>query len=284
MMTIHPYDNNNELQDETVASRTDTDNTITARTDELTFSPSQQHKAVKAQLISTITHGLHDPLTVVLGYLEFFKESVDRYMSDKERAYYMRMRRAIDQIDDMINDGVMLERMFNDDALPRNMIFLDQMTQGIVNLTRASPDVAARHQHVEAYIQNGHGTIEGEATLLNRAMQTLVNNALQKTPDGGTIIIAHYVVTDSGQGWGGFSVQDSGICIEESERAHVFEPRAQQSPTHRPILTKPSVALYLVKQIVEWHGGRTLFSAVPEEGNLFGFELPLVAVDATMWG
>jgi len=76
MMTIHPYDNNNELQDETVASRTDTDNTITARTDELTFSPSQQHKAVKAQLISTITHGLHDPLTVVLGYLEFFKESV----------------------------------------------------------------------------------------------------------------------------------------------------------------------------------------------------------------
>jgi signal transduction histidine kinase len=128
--------------------------------------------------------------------------------------------------------------------------------------------IAALRERPEAEGKTVTGKSEGaEATfdpsLLGRALDNLVVNALQHTPDGGRVRVTMSAQGDTLR----LTVSDSGPGIPENVRAHIFEPfvSARAGGT--------GLGLAIVREIAEAHGGsvRLVPSAT---GAVFEMELP----------
>jgi signal transduction histidine kinase len=124
---------------------------------------------------------------------------------------------------------------------------------------------------------------EGDATVLAdrerivQVLSNLVGNALKFTPRGGTVGIraepkGHDVC---------FSVRDSGIGVPAEHLPHLFD-RFWQARQHRR--AGAGLGLYIVKGIVEAHGGTITVDSAPQAGTTFSFTVPTPSAADTLAG
>lgn len=105
-----------------------------------------------------------------------------------------------------------------------------------------------------------------------RVMQLVANlltNAIKFTPDGGVITIA---VTQIGEGYARFSVEDTGCGIPADDLPHVFDRYWQARNTAR---LGTGLGLAIAKGIAQAHGGTLCVESRVGQGTTFSFTLPL---------
>ncbi len=125
-----------------------------------------------------------------------------------------------------------------------------------VNLSHIAQDAMefiapiAEQKQQKLTIQQDHPCqVEGDRSLLFRAIFNLIENAVKYTPIGGEIqiIIDHF----------GVVVTDSGIGISDEDKSNVCKPmyRADQSRTERG----DGLGLSLVDAVISRHGAKLIF-------------------------
>ncbi len=124
--------------------------------------------------------------------------------------------------------------------------------QGITLTTLPAPDVR----------------VSCDAARIAQVLANLVGNALKFTPKGGAITISATPRDEEIV----FSVRDTGVGIEPSAAAHVFDRYWQKS---EDAARGTGLGLFIVKGIVESHGGRVWVESKPGEGSDFRFTLPI---------
>ena len=102
-------------------------------------------------------------------------------------------------------------------------------------------------------------------------MENLIDNALRYTLPGGKVTVSlqydkkEIVV----------SVEDTGIGIPTEQQKRLFEKFFRASNA-RPLYTEGSgLGLYLVRNIIEAHGGKLSFISQEGRGSTFSFALPV---------
>jgi len=100
----------------------------------------------------------------------------------------------------------------------------------------------------------------------------LIGNAIKFTAPGGTIIVrAEKFDEDDIQ----FSIEDTGPGIDEKEIPHLFDRFWQARKTARQ---GTGLGLFIVKGIVEGHGGMIWVKSQLGVGSRFCFTLPVKPV------
>jgi signal transduction histidine kinase len=111
----------------------------------------------------------------------------------------------------------------------------------------------------------------GDDQRLRQIFSNLLGNAIKYSPNGGTIEVKGYLDGC----WACISVSDEGIGIAPEQQAMIFDPfyRVDNGMTRET----PGVGLglYIVKSLVETHGGEILLKSSPAEGTNFIVKLPL---------
>ncbi|MGH7875571.1 MAG: sensor histidine kinase, partial [Candidatus Binatia bacterium] len=115
--------------------------------------------------------------------------------------------------------------------------------------------------------------LTGDVLLLERIFGNLLQNALKFTPKGGRII----VTSEPRGGDAVVSIRDSGPGIEPEKLPSLFQKfhRLENTEKHEGL----GLGLYIVKELVEAHGGRVEVESTPGEGSCFSVLLPIT--DAT---
>ncbi|MCE7946157.1 MAG: PAS domain S-box protein [Chloroflexi bacterium CFX4] len=106
----------------------------------------------------------------------------------------------------------------------------------------------------------------------SRVLQNLVENALQYTPNGGTVTMRTYVANQEAV----FEVRDSGIGIAVDELPHIFERFYRTDKARSTHTGGAGLGLAITKKIVEAHRGRITVASQPDQGTTFCVYLPLV--------
>jgi len=107
---------------------------------------------------------------------------------------------------------------------------------------------------------------------LELVLSNLIDNALKYTPVGGNIGVsaeiafAHLKV----------SVTDSGIGISKADRKKLFSKFFRGTNAIRLQTEGSGLGLFIVKNIVERHGGRVFVETEEKKGSTFSFTIPLV--------
>jgi two-component system phosphate regulon sensor histidine kinase PhoR len=105
---------------------------------------------------------------------------------------------------------------------------------------------------------------------LDQVLTNLVNNAVKYAPSGGEIRVVGETIDDGIR----ISVSDQGIGIPPDQLDKIFE-RFHKIETEGAGSEGAGIGLYIVRHLVELHGGKIEVESKFGEGSTFTMELPL---------
>lgn len=218
-------------------------------------------EALRAEVLSLVSHDLRSPLTVVRGYLDILDKPLDE---DRRKTAVDSARRAALRMEGLLDDllhATRAERVF----APKVMrpVDLSALVEGI-----STSLAMGTEQSVITALEPGI-TVLGDAVRLEQAIANLVGNAIKHGPEQGEIRVG----VRSQDGRAIVTVEDDGEGIPEDMRETVFE-RGARTPASQgtPGL---GLGLYIVRVVAEAHGG-TAFVDGAEAQTRFVLDLPAV--------
>jgi signal transduction histidine kinase len=124
--------------------------------------------------------------------------------------------------------------------------------------------------------------VEADEAQLHQVLTNLVVNAIQATPDGGSVDIVTRVVEqvappyvgEQAPRWLAIEIRDHGIGMDDATRARIFEPFF----TTKQVGEGTGLGLSVTWGIVREHGGWIDVHSQPAHGSTFTVYLPVGGV------
>jgi signal transduction histidine kinase len=112
--------------------------------------------------------------------------------------------------------------------------------------------------------------IEGDELRLEQVLQNLLSNAVKYSPDGGPITVQ---VERQGERVC-IAVADQGIGIPQANLPRLFERFYRADNVDPYQISGMGIGLYVVRAIVELHGGEVAVASPEAGGSIFTVHLP----------
>jgi two-component system sensor histidine kinase CreC len=216
--------------------------------------------------VQTLAHELKSPLSAIRGAAELLREPAmpaddqQRFLGNIERE----TQRIQELVDRMLELAALESRRSLDQVEP---VALKPLLEEMVASAQGSGAARSITVRLEA---PEPAAVDGDAFLLRRAVSNLLDNALDFSPQGGTVRVALVVQGRSVA----IEVRDQGPGIPAYADEKVFEKFFSLA---RPHTHKRSTGLGLpfVKEIAELHHGRVSLRNLPDGGALAQLSLPL---------
>lgn len=221
--------------------------------------------ALKTDFISIASHELRTPLMIVQGYASFLREEASGQMSQDVEMVLRGAKQLEDIIDTMTNlsylEAGTLQLEHERFSLSALIEELGVEWQSLVATKRQTLDVVLPPRPID---------IEADREKIAQVLNNLLSNAMQFTPESGTVEIDVQLHT----GTVAISVTDTGIGIPSEELENIFEAFHQVEDHLTRHHGGLGLGLPIAKRIVELHGGRIWAKSVVGRGSCFTFTLP----------
>ncbi|MFH4966394.1 HAMP domain-containing sensor histidine kinase [Gaetbulibacter sp. M235] len=226
---------------------------------------------LRQELIANISHDLRTPLSIIQGYIEtlHIKESE---LSVQEREMYLNtISKSCDRLSKLIFQLFEYSKLESNQIKPQKEPFL---ISELVNDIYRNYSILAKNKSIDLGLSMADNTplVFADISLVERAIQNLMDNALKFTPYGGKITVKIKTINNRVE----VIIQDSGPGITQEDQILIFE-RYKQTNTGQK---KKGVGLGLaiVKKIMEIHDCSIKVLSKPNEGTSFSFSLPIHVV------
>jgi signal transduction histidine kinase len=131
-------------------------------------------------------------------------------------------------------------------------------------------------------LEEGPAVYLGDNLRLGQMLSNLVGNAIKYTETGGVNITARELSRGNGMAQVEFVVTDTGIGVDESGRALLFEPFSQVEEVLTRRQGGAGLGLAIVRQFAELMDGEVGVESSPGKGSRFWFTVKLaIAGEAT---
>ena len=218
---------------------------------------------VKDYLLSTISHEMKTPVSLIVGYAELLEE---RYPDEEVVAGLMEgARRLAVHMTRIVDLGALLSG-----AMPLYRSEIDPLELVEAAFRMEAPEIARGCVRWRAELAPDLPPFEGDAHRLAQMVAELVDNACRFTPPGGEVGVR---LARAGERIV-LTVWDTGPGIAPAQLAQVWEAfnQVRTSDTLRP--GGLGLGLALVKGIAELHGGRVTLECPPGGGTRVQVWLP----------
>lgn len=221
----------------------------------------------RTKIMAMLAHDFRSSLGVILAYAEML-ESFPEKRGDHE--IYDGIREAVEELTAMSEEALLMARVAN------NMLAVAQTPVPVRDIIRAAASryVADR----EIAIEGDEREVLGDRRYLLRVFDNLLSNAVKYSPAGTPVRV---VVTPDGDRVE-VCVIDRGPGIESADLPHVFEEfwRAKSVGER----SGSGIGLFIVKKIVEAHGGSVSIESNPHEGTSVRVLLPAAPASVAIAG
>jgi PAS domain S-box-containing protein len=222
---------------------------------------------LKSTFISVISHELKTPVALIKGYADTLLRKDAHWNQETVQESLGVILEETDRLNHLIDNLLDASRLqAGAMQLEKDQVALDALAERAATRFRTQSDV---HEIVIDFPAD-FPAVEGDASRLEQVLNNLLSNAIKYSPDGGRIKIGGRVLPDEVI----VSVADQGVGIPLEEQTRIFERFFRGSRERHQRTPGAGLGLYLVKAIVEAHGGRIWVESNPGEGAVFSFALP----------
>jgi len=224
--------------------------------------------ALKSEFVSTVSHDLRSPLTLMRGYATML-EMVGE-LNDQQEDYVRKIVVGVENISRLVTNLLDLGRIEAGIGLQLEKIPIRDIVEVVID----SFQLQAQQKKINIqahFAENLPPIMEADQALLQQALQNLVENAVKYTPDAGKILMR----VRPGKNSILFFVQDTGIGISPVDHPRLFEKFYRSSDRLAKKERGTGLGLAIVKSIAERHGGRVEVESRLGEGSNFCLEIPL---------
>lgn len=219
----------------------------------------------RVEFLAMLTHDVKSPLTAILGGTFLLKEEG---LSPTQEDVVQRLERSAQTILLLVNnylDLSMIEAGYMDLVKERL-----QLNKSLRQIGRQYESQAQRRRiTVELCLQEGLPSVEGDTMALERIFSNLLHNALKFTPEGGRVTVSTRQEKDRVV----VAVADTGRGIAPEAMPMIFEKYWRATTIQRREGT--GLGLFIVKALVEAHGGRVEVESTLGQGSCFAVCLPV---------
>nr|MDQ6909111.1 HAMP domain-containing histidine kinase [Chloroflexota bacterium] len=190
---------------------------------------------------------------------------------EKAARYVAVCRQKADQLDRLVDDLFSYTKAeYLEQTLRRERLELGPLLTRVVE--GMQPRARARGVAIVLNGAEADPAIAGDAHLIERAMENLLDNALRHTPAGGTITIRRETSADRVA----FTVADTGPGIAARDLPHLFEPLYRGEASRNRETGGAGLGLAIARRILRAHGGDLTAANGPAGGAEFTGWLPLL--------
>jgi len=226
---------------------------------------------LKTHMIRVAAHDLRGPLSIIASYIELLNEDLAAHYNEMDEMYVNAIRTSVVRMTQMTTDILSLERLDEH----REVTLMRVQLGALLERTMEEFAEQSRQCRLDVSVNVEPLSVYGDSAELHEAVVNLVGNAIKYTASGGTIEARL-------QRDGDFAVLeiiDSGYGIPEDQQQELFQPFRRIKTRETYAIEGSGLGLYLVKRIVERHGGTIRFQSEYHKGSTFGFRLPLAKLN-----
>jgi PAS domain S-box-containing protein len=242
---------------------------------ELQLARKEAEKALhlRDQFLALAAHELKTPLTSMLGNLQLLQRRVAQ-----EQSLSARDQRTLEIIADQTKRlNRMILALFDISRIEAGQLSIERGRVDVCALVNrvvdeAQPTLYGRVIEVQSSVQSA--VIHGDEMRLEQVFQNLIQNALKYSPPAAPVWVA---VRDCGAGVC-VEVRDQGIGIPQDALPQLFERFYRAANVQEGRAGGIGIGLYVVKEIVELHGGYVTVQSTEGQGSTFTVYLPLAQV------
>lgn len=224
---------------------------------------------MKTAFVSTVSHELRTPLTSIKGFISTLVQDVDGfYDKDTVHEFYTIIDQECDRLTRLISDLLNVSRIEAGRALDLNPGPV-QVSDVVDKVVASQKSYTSKHEFAVDFDPE-LPTIVADADKVDQILTNLTNNAIKYSPNGGTITVSGR----KSDGRVRVAVTDQGMGIPKEHLDKVFDRfhRIDNRDTRK--VGGTGIGLYLVRHLVEAHGGKIWVESEVGKGSSFIFELP----------
>jgi signal transduction histidine kinase/HAMP domain-containing protein len=224
--------------------------------------------ALKSEFVSTVSHDLRSPLTLIRGYATMLQMVGE--LNDQQSNYVHKIVLGIENMSRLVNNLLDLGRIEAGVGLQLELIPVRDVVEQVISTLQHQ---AAQKQIdlVVNFPEDAEPIVEADQALIQQALQNLVENAIKYTESGGRVEVSFEVRQDNAV----LKVADNGIGIAPVDQARLFERFYRVARRGAMQQRGTGLGLAIVKSIAERHGGRVWVESQLGKGSTFYFMIPL---------
>ena len=228
------------------------------------FRKAQEMQSV---FVSTVHHELRTPIAIIKGYASTLRRDDVEWERDVIREKMAIIEDESDRLTNLVEDLLTASKIQSARELQLNKADIDLSDLAARSAARLQSQTAHR---IELSFPKRFPSVLGDETRLRQVIDNLLTNAIKYSPDDKTITIGGRYNPQSVTVF----VRDEGAGIANDELERVFDRfyRVDNAITQRQ--QGAGLGLYLVKAIVEAHGGEISVKSQVGGGATFYFTIP----------
>jgi len=223
-----------------------------------------EQELARREFLTNVAHELRTPLMVAGGYLQMMqKGAMD---GEQLSAGIDAIARNVQQIVSLVNDILFLQEM--ELVLPEFQA-VDIITVAQAVMDKYAPKAEERKVNLRIEPSPNLPQVSGDFKSLERALMSLVDNAIKFSPKGGDVTIRF----EQKNGTVYVAVADQGIGIEKENIQRIFDRFYHLEKHEDDLFGGIGLGLAITRQVIEQHHGKLEVESTPGKGSTFTLTL-----------
>jgi signal transduction histidine kinase len=223
----------------------------------------------RRDFISNVSHELKTPMTTISGFIDgildgtIAKEDQDKYLqiiSDDVK----RLSRLV--------TGMLNMNKIEAGKIDINPVKFDISEMIFNTLLSFEQIIEKKNADVRGLDNFGVNMVYADKDMINQVVYNLIDNAVKFTPEGGYIEVSSKSDNEKAI----IRIKNSGKGIPPEERSKIFERFYKVDKSRSYDVKGAGMGLYIVKTLIELHGGHITVQSVENEYTEFIFTLPIL--------
>ena len=226
-------------------------------------------ETIRRDFVSNVSHEIKTPITAIKGFVETLRDGAITNPTDAERFLGI-IEKHVDRLEAIIEDLLNLSKIEQEsekDGINRVESRMNEILQNALQVCHVA--VADKAIRTETSCADSL-VAKVDPTLMEQAIVNLLDNAIQYSDHGGTVILnvmetEELVVV---------SVRDRGCGIGKKHLPRLFERFYRVDKSRSRQWGGTGLGLAITKHIVQAHGGSISVDSVLGKGSTFTIRLP----------
>jgi signal transduction histidine kinase len=230
------------------------------------LTQQRKEESLKSELITTVSHELRSPLTLILGYAKILR--LTGTLNEQQDVYTGNIIDGVEEMMALVQKLLDIGRLEWGDPLDIQPFSAEAFSRRVVD----SMDAHAKQKNISIGLDlpDLPLLIEADQTYLTQALKNLLENAIKFSKMDGEITLRVSREDDRIV----FAVQDQGIGIAPLDQRKLFKKFGRTSAQNGQEQEGSGLGLAIVKSIAERHGGQVRLESHLGKGSTFYLEIP----------
>ncbi|EFK08465.1 ATPase/histidine kinase/DNA gyrase B/HSP90 domain protein [delta proteobacterium NaphS2] len=224
----------------------------------------------RREMVANVSHDLRTPLATLRGYVETLLLKEDDLSTEKRRYYLEIAIKHCERLSKLVDELMELAKLESlETEVQKESFHLGELAHDVIQKFRLRAE--EKEITLKTDIEKEMPLTHGDIGLIERVLENLLENAINYTPEGGTVGLSikfenHEISV---------AVSDTGTGIPESEIPHIFERFYRMNRDRGQGDGHHGLGLAIAKRILELHHRSIHVQSLLHNGTTLSFNLPV---------